>query len=80
MPNKKLIKLHKNDVAMIIREDGTVEFSIPEQELNEDTLFGTKLMTGLSGLILSGNKEFIELIINKWNEVVDEIKKGRTIN
>jgi hypothetical protein len=61
------IKLKKEDAALILREDGEIEFACPGLE-DQNTSEQGKLVTVLAILLGAGDPEFMAMLKNKYQE------------
>ena len=67
------MELNKNDAALIIREDMSIEFEIPKQEDDENVRPNSYLVATLA-IFLQHGQEFIDFLEKKQNEIPEKFK------
>ena len=70
MKKKTTIKLEKEDCALILRGDGSLEFTIPDMPPDESPPDKVIAITLLAILFKKNDKEFEEFLLSKYNELM----------
>jgi hypothetical protein len=76
MARPTTIKLGDMDSALILRNDGTVEFTIPDMDPNAEPTKGVLMITLLAVMFKTEDNDLKKLMKKKFKELLLDHRKG----